>query len=532
MISHDNSIDSNSGATDHHDDEEMIGRPNWDERDSDEDGDDDGNDGDTNHDDKEKNVTDDTGTTEEAGKPEASDANSTNAGALAGEILSSDEDDYRPISSAFGSEDESEEADDRFISVTEEEMPGAGGPEDELPVIPEDDEDDFDGETDEDDDAVYAGSSYVGEELSRPVPLEISLEGEIHIDESLMVAGESDPVVFEDVEVDDRWIGDVAVIINRWSDLAETYAGSEVFKTALVLPVFAALGYDAFNPEEVEPIESEAGKHEGYLIKGYRGSFSAIFDGTDLSESDKDKPCLLAHRDRFGISVWIEAEEGEGRWESVVDMKLDDNANISGLKFIHKDMFDKGALEELASQLHGDQEYILEAMRKIIERPGAGFVGDVRSLLEEEGHENVSMLEERISVLASKLLNGSAEAEAKSAGVADEEKNGEDDDGKSRPMTPAEVQAFDAIKEICSPEISGDRIFARPGKAYLAVLLDDNNRKTIARLHFMAASKKYIGVFTGREETKHAVALGSDVAEHSEALRTRAAELDPEAFNS
>lgn len=532
MISHENSIDSNSGAADHHDDEEMIGRPNWDDRDSDEDGDDDGSDGADNHDDKEKNVIEGDRTTEDSAKPEASGVNSTNAGAIAGEILSSDEGDYRPISSAFDSEDESEESDDRFISVTEEEMPGAGGPEDELPVIPEDDEDDFSGEMDEGEDAAYAGSSYVGEELSRPVPLEIRLEGEIHIDDSLMVASEIDPVIFEDVEVDDRWIGDVAVIINRWNDLAETYAGSEVFKTALVLPMFAALGYDAFNPEEVEPIESEAGRHEGYLIKGYRGSFSAIFDGAELSEGDKDKPCLLAYRDRFCISVWIETEDGEGRWESVVDMKLDDNANISSLKFLHREMFDKGALEELANQLHGDQEYILEAMRKIIERPGAGFVGDVRSLLEEEGHENVGMLEERISVLAGKLLNGTSEVEAKSTGVADEEKNGEDDDGKGRPMTPAEIQAFDVIKEICSPEISGDRIFARPGKAYLAVLLDDNNRKTIARLHFMAASKKYIGVFTGREETKHAVALGSDVAEHSDALRARAAELDPEAFSA
>jgi len=524
MISHENSENHN----DHHDDEEMIGRPNWDDRENNED------DGENEEDDeKEKDVIESTDNAADKGEANSQITTSVETAIQATKIYpSEEEDDYRPIGSVFDSEDEDEEADHRFTPVTGLEISEASDPEDELPIVPEEnneDEGEFADDSGDHDDGM---SPYVGEELSNPVALEISLEGDIHIDESLMSVADVDPVIFEDIKVDGRWMDEVALVIERWNGLSATYAGSEVFKTALILPVVAALGYDAFNPEEVEPIESEAGKHEGYLIKGYRGSFVAIFDDSDISENDKDKPCLLTHKDRFGIGVWIESEDGQGRWESVVEMKLDDNANISGLKFLHKDMFDKGALEELASQLHGDQEYILEAMRKIIERPGAGFVSDVRGLLEEEGHENVSMLEERISVLTAKLLNGGAEADAKIASLAEEEKSGEDDDGKGRPMTPAEVQAFDAIKEICSPEISGDRIFARPGKAYLAVLLDDNNRKTIARLHFMAASKKYIGVFTGREETKHAVALGSDVAEHSEALRARAAELDPEAFSN
>ena len=62
------------------------------------------------------------------------------------------------------------------------------------------------------------------------------------------------------------------------------------------------------------------------------------------------------------------------------------------------------------------------------------------------------------------------------------------------------------------------------------MLLDDNNRRTIARLHFSAASRKHIGVFTGREETRHAIGGPADVGEYTDELRRRAKELDPDAF--
>ena len=54
---------------------------------------------------------------------------------------------------------------------------------------------------------------------------------------------------------------------------------------------------------------------------------------------------------------------------------------------------------------------------------------------------------------------------------------------------------------------------------YFAVLLDDNNRKPIARLHFNRA-QKYIGIFDdNKEETRVPISSREEIYEHTEALR-------------
>jgi hypothetical protein len=56
-------------------------------------------------------------------------------------------------------------------------------------------------------------------------------------------------------------------------------------------------------------------------------------------------------------------------------------------------------------------------------------------------------------------------------------------------------------------------------QTYFAVLLDDNNRKPIARLHFNR-TQKYIGIFDdNREETRVPISSLEDIYEHTEALR-------------
>lgn len=45
----------------------------------------------------------------------------------------------------------------------------------------------------------------------------------------------------------------------------------------------------------------------------------------------------------------------------------------------------------------------------------------------------------------------------------------------------------------------------RDAKSYCAVLLDDNNRKTIARLHFKSPTARFLGTFAGKDETRDAV---------------------------
>jgi hypothetical protein len=67
-------------------------------------------------------------------------------------------------------------------------------------------------------------------------------------------------------------------------------------------------------------------------------------------------------------------------------------------------------------------------------------------------------------------------------------------------MTTAdEISGFHIIQAIASRLVSPNRIVMRDAKSYCAILLDDNNRKTIARLHFNGLTAKYLGLFSGKE---------------------------------
>ena len=63
------------------------------------------------------------------------------------------------------------------------------------------------------------------------------------------------------------------------------------------------------------------------------------------------------------------------------------------------------------------------------------------------------------------------------------------------------------------------RVTYRDAKSYCAVLLDNNNRKTIARLHFNR-SRKYVGLLDGNKvETRHGIDALEQIYGLSDALR-------------
>lgn len=78
---------------------------------------------------------------------------------------------------------------------------------------------------------------------------------------------------------------------------------------------------------------------------------------------------------------------------------------------------------------------------------------------------------------------------------------------------------------VSGEKVDPKRIVMRDAKSYCAILLDDNNRKSIARLHFNSATARYFGTFEGKEETRHAVAGPLDIYGHEAAILKRIEEL-------
>ena len=79
-----------------------------------------------------------------------------------------------------------------------------------------------------------------------------------------------------------------------------------------------------------------------------------------------------------------------------------------------------------------------------------------------------------------------------------------------------------AFRRIVDPE----RVVIRDSKSYCAILLDDNNCKSIARLHFNSPTTRYVGTFMGKTETRHPVAALTDIYRLEDAIVARLQEMD------
>jgi len=85
--------------------------------------------------------------------------------------------------------------------------------------------------------------------------------------------------------------------------------------------------------------------------------------------------------------------------------------------------------------------------------------------------------------------------------------------------TTEELEGFYIVRSILRPYVYYHRIVHRDAQSYFAVLLDDNNRKPICRLHFNG-QKKYIGIIDAdKKETRHELQSLDDIYNHSEALQ-------------
>ncbi|MGE4517287.1 MAG: type I restriction endonuclease [Arcobacteraceae bacterium] len=119
----------------------------------------------------------------------------------------------------------------------------------------------------------------------------------------------------------------------------------------------------------------------------------------------------------------------------------------------------------------------------------------------------IDMAQDKINSLKNKLT----------VEMSNEEEETEDEDSGIL-TTEEELQAFFIVKSILAESISLTRIAARDTKSYFGVLLDDNNRKWICRLHFNT-KQKYLGLhIEDKKEEKIVLENIEDIYKHKETL--------------
>lgn len=75
------------------------------------------------------------------------------------------------------------------------------------------------------------------------------------------------------------------------------------------------------------------------------------------------------------------------------------------------------------------------------------------------------------------------------------------------------------MRAITCSEVAPQRIVQRDTKSYFGVLLDDNNRRPIARLRFNT-SQKYIGLFDeDKNETRYPIDTLDEIYNYADQLR-------------
>lgn len=85
-----------------------------------------------------------------------------------------------------------------------------------------------------------------------------------------------------------------------------------------------------------------------------------------------------------------------------------------------------------------------------------------------------------------------------------------------------ELEGFNIVRATICSEVAVERVHARDAKSYFAILLDDNNRKTICRLHFNG-SRRYLGLLDENKVEKRVLLERlSDLYGHADQLRDAA----------
>lgn len=328
----------------------------------------------------------------------------------------------------------------------------------------------------------------------------------------------------------------------------------EACKNAFVMPFLNALGYDVFNPEVVVPeFTADVGvkKNEkvDYAIK-LDGQIIMLVEckgcGSDLSEQHMSQlyRYFSVTESRFavltnGIQYWFYSDlDQSNRMDSkpffVFDVTDYRAQQLDELRKFVRSNFDVASILETASYLKYSsairrelmkefEEPSEEIMRLFVSRVYEGrFTQNVRTefepIVQQAFKDTIrELVNQRLSSALDETERFRDDGAVEGVSAGDE---AEDDNGVV--TTEDEIEGFHIVKAIVREVVDAERIVMRDAKSYCAVLLDDNNRRPLARLHFNR-TKKYIGLFDGeKKDEKVPLESLNDIYSYADRLKATA----------
>ncbi|WP_159942079.1 MULTISPECIES: type I restriction endonuclease [unclassified Nocardiopsis] len=346
----------------------------------------------------------------------------------------------------------------------------------------------------------------------------------------------------------------VSALSSKVQKQREMTQTEEAAKNAFVMPFIATvLGYDVFDPREVVPeFTADVG-----VKKGEKVDYAIMLDSEVqmLIECKKANGELkVEHASQLyryfsvtnariavltnGVEYQFYTDlDAPNRMDSKPFMVLDlgdvDESLLPELRKLTKASFNLNSVVDAAEKL----KYIGAIKRTLAEQfqePGAEWVKFFASRVYDKAftrrareqftplveEATAAFLDDQVNIRLKKALE-STRPQPEAEPVTSEEAAEEDlERGTGIETTLEELEGYQVVKAIACSEVKPQRIAHRDSKSYFAILLDDNNRRPIARLHFNARSKKYLGTFDAdKNETRHPLESIDEIYLHADKIR-------------
>lgn len=329
----------------------------------------------------------------------------------------------------------------------------------------------------------------------------------------------------------------------------EVLLTEEAAKNALVMPFLHALGYNVFDPAEVVPeFTCDVGTKKGEKV--------------DYAIRTGDKVEMLIECKPANADLTVNHASQLYRYFSVTAARVSILTNGVIYKFFSD--------VETPNVMDAKPFFILdlENVKKADVKTLSGFAKgafDIEKIVKEAGKLKLQSLiskelqsefeepsEELIKLIGSRVHQGRLTANVKetfrtliinsfqaliresvnerltsalTASNSPEVELPDDENSGGIETTDEEIEGFNIVRAIGSQKVDPKRITMRDSKSYCAVLLDNNNRRTIARLWFNSDTAKHLGTMAGKDETKVSVEGPVDIYQHRKAILSRIDEL-------
>jgi len=334
---------------------------------------------------------------------------------------------------------------------------------------------------------------------------------------------------------------------------AHAISTEEATKNAFVMPfIHTVLGYDVFDPQEVTPeyvcdVGTKKGEKIDYAILK-DGVVQILIEckkiGEPLNVNHASQLFRYFHVTNARISILTNGQvyrfftdlDAPNKMDEKPFLEIDlldiDEHVVPELAKLTKMAFDVDSIINAAGELKYVSQ-IKKILASQLASPEDDFVkffatrvydGIITQKVREQFLELTKkaasqFLNDQINDRLKSAINGTASTPTSLTETAPIAETVNDDEENKIITTADELEGFHIVKAIVRSSIEAKRIVYRDTQSYFGILVDDNNRKPVCRLHFNR-SQKYIGIFdAAKNETRYSINSLDDIFNFSDQLK-------------